>query len=67
MDNVLVVVRPFGRYAVGDEIKNTAEVAYVVAGAHANHVVCVRVNAFTAAAPAAAELNAQPLPHRREI
>lgn len=37
----LVVVRPFGRYARGDVISDSAQIATVLAGEHARYVVRV--------------------------
>ena len=39
MQIALVVVRPFGRYAVGDVIVDADASAEVAAGEHADHVV----------------------------
>lgn len=41
MDHALVVVRAFGRYAVGDTISEEAEQRSVLGGEHAGHVVRV--------------------------
>ncbi len=38
----LIVVRPFGPYAVGQSITDPAVIAQVLAGEHAGHVV--RIN-----------------------
>ena len=39
MQTAFVVVRPFGRYAVGDVITDVDASAEVAAGEHADHVV----------------------------
>ncbi len=41
MQTALVVVRPFGRYAVGDVITDADAGAEVAVGEHADHVVRV--------------------------
>ena len=41
METALVVVRPFGRYAVGDVITDAGEAARIGAGEHADNVVRV--------------------------
>lgn len=41
MQTALVVVRPFGRYAVGDVITDVEEAGEVAAGEHADNVVRV--------------------------
>ena len=41
MQTALVVVRPFGRYGVGDVITDADAGAEVAAGEHADHVVRV--------------------------
>lgn len=38
----LIVVRPFGPYRVGDVVRDADEIAGVLAGEHAGHVV--RIN-----------------------
>ncbi len=41
MQKLLIVVRPFGRYAKGDAIRDTAEIDRVLCSEHANHLVSV--------------------------
>ena len=41
MKNVLLVVRPFGPYAIGDLVGDPREVRKVLSGAHAHDVVRV--------------------------
>lgn len=41
MQTALVVVRPFGRYAVGDVITDVEDASEVAAGEHADNVVRV--------------------------
>jgi hypothetical protein len=65
MDSLLVVVRPFGRYVTGEEIKDAADLAAVLAGDHAGDVVRVRVPMTPALV--AADTPPQALPHRREV
>lgn len=50
MDFCTVVVRPFGRHAVGSVLRDADEIAAVLAGEHALDVVRVVLPSDTAAA-----------------
>ena len=42
MEITLVVTRPFGQYAIGDQITTPADIAAVLASEHAHSVVAVK-------------------------